>query len=294
MPHWDNALRSGQYIQEKIGKIQAGSIGLLLGTGLGGALASFRQAADLPYPAIPGFPRSTVQGHAGRLLYGEIEGRSLVVLSGRFHLYEGYEAAEVCAGVRVLAALGVRDLILTNAAGSLNPLFPPGSLMCLTDHINLSGHNPLRGPFEPALGERFPDMSRVYDEELRGLAQAQAARLGLRLEQGVYLQVLGPSLETPAETRAFRALGADAVGMSTAVEAIAARQLGLRLLAFSCLTNQNLPDCMAATSHARILAKARAASADLGRLLAGIIKELPETSDEKRAPGIRRGRRDRA
>ena len=292
MPFWDDALRSGQYIQEKIGKIQAGTVGLLLGSGLGGVLDSFDPSASLPYSAIPGFPRSTVPGHAGRLLLGRMNGRPLLVLAGRFHLYEGYSAGQTCAGVRLLAALGVKTLILTNAAGSLNPLFPAGSLMCLADHINFSGQSPLAGPPEP--GDRFQDMSRAYDPQLRALAMQQALRLGLRLEQGVYLQVLGPNLETPAETRAFRTLGADAIGMSTAVETIAARQLGMRVLAFSCLTNQNLPDCQAPTSHARVLAMARATAADLGRLLAGIIKELPKSSDEKRAPGVRRGKRSKA
>lgn len=294
MPPWDDALLSGEYIQGKIGKIQAGTVGLVLGSGLGGALAAFKPTASLPYASIPGFPRAGVPGHAGRLLAGKMSGRPLLVLAGRFHLYEGHSAAQVCAGVRALAALGLRTLILTNTAGSLNPLFPAGRLMCLADHINLSGHNPLAGPLDPALGDPFLDMGRAYDPGLRELALEQAARLGLRLEQGVYLQVPGPSLETPAETRAFRALGADAIGMSTAVETIAARRAGMRVLALSCLTNQNLPDCQGPVSHARVLAAAKAAAADLGRLLAGIIKELPETSDEKRAPGARRGRRSRA
>jgi purine nucleoside phosphorylase I, inosine and guanosine-specific len=282
----DTVLHASQYLHEKMGEIQAGSIGLLLGSGLGHVLKDFREDAGLPYSEIPGFPCSTVPGHSGRLLWGELEGRPLVVLSGRVHLYEGYDAAQVCLGVRLLRELGVRTLILTNAAGALNPLFETGSLMCLSDHINFTGRNPLCGPHEPRFGERFPDMSAAYAPELRALALAQARRLGLRLEQGVYLQVLGPSLETPAETRAFRALGADAVGMSTVVEAIAARQMGMRVLGIACLTNKNLPDCMAPTSHEQVLAQARAASADLGRLLAGIIKEIRETADGSKTPPV--------
>ncbi|WP_449242370.1 purine-nucleoside phosphorylase [Desulfovibrio sp.] len=286
----DTVLHASQYLHEKMGEIQAGSIGLLLGSGLGHVLKDFREQASLPYSEIPDFPCSTVPGHSGRLLRGELASRPLLVLSGRVHLYEGYDAAQVCLGVRLLRELGVRTLILTNAAGALNPLFETGSLMCLSDHINLTGHNPLRGPHDPRFGERFPDMSAAYDQELRSLAQAQARRLGLRLEHGVYLQVLGPSLETPAETRAFRALGADAVGMSTVVEAIAARQMGMRVLGIACLTNKNLPDCMAPTSHAQVLAQARAASAELGRLLAGIIKEIPAAADESVRPTAARKR----
>lgn len=291
MRYLDKILNAVESIQEKTGNIQARAAGLILGSGLGPALEhGFHVDTALPYAEIPGFPRSTIPGHEGRLLAGTLSGRPLLVLSGRVHLYEGLDAAQVCFGVRVLAELGVRDLVLTCAAGSLNPLFAPGTLLCLSDHINLSGHNPLRGPHEERLGPRFPDMSRVYDQEWRAAALDAAGRLGVRLEQGVYLQVLGPSLETPAETRAFRLLGADAVGMSLAVEAIAARQAGLRVLGLACLTNQNLPDCMAPVSHELVLARAGDAASELGRLLAGILKQSPGTADETFAAVPSRGR----
>lgn len=281
MRYLDKILNAVESIQEKTGNIQGRAAGLILGSGLGRALeGGFTLETALPYAEIPGFPRSTVSGHEGRLLVGRLSGRPLLVLSGRVHLYEGLDAALVCFGIRVLAELGVRELILTCAAGSLNPLFAPGTLLCLSDHINLSGHNPLRGPHEERFGPRFPDMSRVYDQDWRRAALDAARRMGLRLEQGVYLQVLGPSLETPAETRAFRCLGADAVGMSLAVEAVAARQMDLKVLGLACLTNQNLPDCMAPVSHEQVLASAGSAAADLGRLLAEILKQNPEAADE--------------
>jgi purine-nucleoside phosphorylase len=199
----------------------------------------------------------------------------VLALQGRFHLYEGYGPGEVALPVRVLAALGVRRLVLTNAAGALNPLFETGGLMLLTDHLNWTGRNPLAGPNVEAWGPRFPDMCSVYSPAFRKAALDQAARLGLRLEQGVYAGVLGPCLETPAETRALRLLGADAVGMSTVTEAIAARHLGMDILAVSCLTNKNLPDCMAETSLAQVIAQAEAASAKLGGLLSAVIPNLP-------------------
>jgi len=180
----------------------------------------------------------------------------------------------VAFGVRLLAGLGVRTLVVTNAAGALDPHFSPGGLMRITDHLNLTGQNPLTGPNDESLGPRFPDMSRAYCPRLGEIADRAALGLGLRLERGVYAGVLGPNLETPAETRMLRLLGADAVGMSTVTEVIAARHLGLSVLAISCLTNRNLPDCMAETTIEEVLATARAAEGDLARLLAAVVPVL--------------------
>ena len=253
--------------------IQGGSVprtGVVLGSGLGDWLEAVDDLLEIPYADIPHFPKSTVTGHAGTLCFGTMNGVPVCMLRGRFHLYEGYTTEEVCFGVRVLAEIGIRDLILTNAAGALNPQFDAGSLMLITDHVNMTGLNPLTGPNEESWGPRFPDMSRVYDRDLQTVAREAAATLGITLERGVYMGIQGPSLETPAETRAFRILGGDAIGMSTVMEAIAAHHMGLRILGLSCLTNKNLPDCMAETSLEEILEQANAAGRDLGKLLAAI------------------------
>ena len=262
--------RSAAYIQEKIGKVQAGTWGVVLGTGLGAAADTIDAHETLEYADIPGFPTSGVEGHAGRLVIGELAGRPVLALCGRFHLYEGYAAGDACHGVRTLGELGVETLVLTNAAGALNPAYATGDLMALADHINLTGESPLTGPNVDAWGERFPDMSRVWDRELLARARKAALARGIRLEEGVYAQVRGPQLETPAETRMLRTLGADAVGMSTAVEAIAAHHMGMRLFGVSCLTNKNLPDCMAPTSLKDVLQQADKSSGRLAGLLAGV------------------------
>ncbi len=247
---------------------------LILGSGLGDWIGPEAIRQRIPYADIPGFPVSTVQGHAGALLLAEIGGESVFVLSGRFHLYEGYDARTVTLPVRVLGCLGVETLVLTNAAGALNPLFATGGLMLLTDHVNMTGHNPLTGPNVDEWGPRFPDMSRVYCPALRAKALRAALDCGQRVEQGVYVAVAGPSLETPAETRMYRIIGADAIGMSTVPEAIVAHHMGIKVLGISCLTNKNLPDCMAATSHEEILAQANASAAALGALLSALIPQL--------------------
>ncbi len=250
-------------------------MGLVLGSGLGAVRERITDFKDLPYAEIPGLPQSTVEGHGGFLRAGLLGGSPVMALCGRVHLYEGFTAAEACLPVRLLSELGVRTLLLTNAAGALNPLFSAGTLMCITDHINFSGQTPLTGPNIDAWGPRFPDLSRVWCRELAALASNQARRLGLVLERGVYLQVAGPNLETPAETRAYRRLGADAIGMSTAIEAIAAAHMGLRVLGISCLTNKNLPDCMAETSHQEVLDMAGRAASDMARLLEAVAQALP-------------------
>lgn len=274
--HLDAARHSARFIREKLGNVQAGTLGLVLGSGLGPVRECITNHQDLPYAEIPGLPQSTVQGHGGFLRAGLLGGQPVLALCGRVHLYEGHTAAEACLPIRILHELGVRTLMLTNAAGALNPLFTAGTLMCITDHMNFSGQSPLTGPNCDAWGPRFPDLSRVWCPELVALASAQARRLGLALERGVYIQVPGPNLETPAETRAYRQLGADAIGMSTAIEAIAAAHMGLRLMGLSCLTNKNLPDCMAQTSHQEVLDMAGRAAADMALLLEAVAQELPD------------------
>lgn len=247
---------------------------LVLGSGLGTWLDPARIRFQASYAEIPGFPVSTVLGHAGTLSLTELGGAPLLVLSGRFHFYEGYSLQEVTLFVRCLALLGISNLILTNAAGALNPVFDTGGLMLLTDHINMMGANPLTGPNQDAWGPRFPDMSQVYCPVLGNKALDAARANGQRVERGVYVAVAGPSLETPAETRMYRILGADAIGMSTVPEAIVGHHMGLKILGISCLTNKNLPDCMAATSHEEILDQARQSSAALGGLLTALIPKL--------------------
>ncbi|NBB79930.1 MAG: purine-nucleoside phosphorylase [Verrucomicrobia bacterium] len=212
-------------------------IGLILGSGLGFfADDRIEVAGRLSYGEIEGFPVSTVEGHAGQFVYGTIGGKRVICMQGRFHFYEGYSMAEITSPIRLMHALGVRTLFVTNAAGGINPDYVPGDFMLLRDHINALGTNPLIG-WEGDEGVRFPDMSEVYDGQLRTGLRAWAEAQGVVLREGVYLAATGPSYETPAEVRAFATLGADAVGMSTVPEAIVARKLGMRVLALSCITN---------------------------------------------------------
>jgi purine-nucleoside phosphorylase len=209
---------------------------MVLGSGFHHALAELQVEKKIPYAKIPGFPVPTVAGHAGELYFGHLGGTPVLVLSGRAHFYEGHAMTTVTFAVRTLAAFGIRDLVLTNAAGGINPKFRPGDFMALTDHINFMGANPLRGPNVPGL-PRFLDLTQTYDAGLRGLLAAAAKAAKIKLRSGVYLAVSGPTYETPAEVRAFGRLGADAVGMSTVPEAIVARHCGLRVVAVSCITN---------------------------------------------------------
>ena len=249
--------------------------GIILGTGAGGLGNYLADAITIPYGAIPNFPRSSAPGHAGQLKYGALAGRPVLIFQGRFHAYEGYSLMQVTFPVRLLAALGVNVLILTNAAGGLQPLFQSGDLMLIRDHINLLGDNPLVGENLETWGPRFPDMCQVYDPELTALAVDTALQSGIRLQEGVYVAVKGPSLETPAETRMLRLLGADAVGMSTVAEAIVAVHAGLRLLGLSVISNVNLPDAMAPIAIESILQVVQQAEAPLSRLLQGIVAQLP-------------------
>ena len=212
-------------------------IGIVLGSGLGDFARLVDRKAEVSYASLPGFPVSTVAGHAGKLIFGYVRAVPVVVMQGRVHYYEGYSMNEVVAPIRLMGLLGSRKLLLTNAAGGVNTSFIPGDLMLITDHISAFVPSPLRGENPQELGPRFPDMSRVYDEEMGRAVLEAGEKLGESLQQGVYLQWQGPNYETPAEIRMFRTLGADAVGMSTVCEAIAARHMGLRVCAVSCITN---------------------------------------------------------
>jgi xanthosine phosphorylase len=246
---------------------RAPRVGIVLGSGLGAVADAVRDARTIDYRDLPGFPRPTVEGHAGRAVVGDLAGVVVAVLQGRQHLYEGPPHEPIRTPIRALRAAGADTLILTNAAGSLRREVGPGTLMAISDHINLTGQNPLAGPNDDALGPRFPSLRDAYDPELRATLHATADELGIPLADGVYLAVTGPSFETPAEIRAFRTLGADAVGMSTVPEVILARHAGLRVVAVSAITN--LAEGMGGEplSHEQTLRYANAAAGDLTRLI---------------------------
>ena len=246
-------------------------VGVILGSGLGRLADEIDVADAIPYGEIPSFPLSTVEGHAGRLLVGTLRGVPVLAMQGRFHLYEGYSARQVTLPVRVMGTLGVRTLVVSNAAGGMHPLMRRGDLMLLTDHINLQAANPLTGPNVDAWGPRFPDMSEPYSRRLRDLAEASAMQRGIVLRQGVYAAVAGPNLESPAEYRFLRAIGADAVGMSTVPEVIAGRHMGMECLAVSVITDECFPDCLVPVSHAEIVAAANAAEPSLTAILGDVI-----------------------
>jgi purine-nucleoside phosphorylase len=212
-------------------------VAVVLGSGLGAFAETLEEQIEIPYSQIPGWPQSTAVGHAGKLVIGTVEGVPVAALSGRAHLYEGYTALQAVYGVRVLRGLGTGSLVLTNAAGGIQPAWKPGSLVLISDHINLLGQNPLYGPNEDSLGPRFPDMSEAYFRQFREIARKAGTSLGLDLPEGVYAAVPGPSYETPAEIRYLRTIGADLVGMSTVPETIAANHMGMKVLGISCVTN---------------------------------------------------------
>jgi purine-nucleoside phosphorylase len=266
------------FIHDKFEEVQTEAFGVIAGTGLGGAIAWDAPPQTLEYAAIPGFPVATVPSHAGRLLFGRMAGVQVFLFQGRFHLYEGHNATAACTSVRTLGQLGVKKLILTNAAGALNPRFEAGGLMLLEDHINFTGASPLEGENTEAWGPRFPDMARPYSSRLNKLALQASLELGVRLERGVYLQVRGPQLETPAETRAFRLLGADAVGMSTAIEAVCAAHMSMETMGLSCLTNKNSPDCMEPVSLQDVIDSASQAAGGLW----SIVRRLVELDAQNR------------
>ncbi len=245
--------------------------GIIMGTGQKLLAERLVDGEALPYEELPHFPRATSPTHQGRLCWGHLSGKPTLIFQGRVHAYEGYPLSRVAMPVRLLAALGAKNLLITNAAGGLNPLFTGGDLMLITDHINLLGDNPLAGENVEQWGPRFPDLSRAYDREFMDLAEAVAHREGLTLRKGVYVAVKGPSLETPAETRFLRLIGADAVGMSTVAEAIAAVHAGLRILGISVISNVNLPDAMAPITIEDVVATVEQAESRLMQLINGIL-----------------------
>jgi purine-nucleoside phosphorylase len=250
---------------------------LILGTGLGGLAEAIQQPTIIPYSELPGWPLSTVQGHAGRLVIGQLDGQGLLVMQGRIHFYEGYDMAQVTLPVRVMQRLGIEILIVTNAAGAINPNFMPGDVMLITDHLNLvgmAGLNPLIGPNLDELGPRFPDMSQAYDRGLCELARKVAKENRLVLHEGVYVGLSGPSFESPADLRFLRLAGADAVGMSTVPEVIVARHGGTRVLGFSGVSNKANLDGNTVTSHEEVLASGGVIVPKLETLIRGVLQAL--------------------
>ena len=246
-------------IRARAGTRLAPRVGVVLGSGLAAFGNSIENAIRIPYADIPHFPRPTAEGHKGELVLGEVSGVPVAVMSGRVHFYEGYNDSQVVYPVRVLGRLGVKTVVLTNAAGAVNKLYKPGDFMVLKDHLNLTGRNPLLGPNDPELGPRFPDMSQPYDFALRGTTLAAFRSVQATVHEGVYVGLLGPSYETPAEIAMFRLVGADAVGMSTVLETIAARHMGVKVVGISCVTNAASDNGGETLSHASVLEEGRKA-----------------------------------
>jgi purine-nucleoside phosphorylase len=251
------------------------TIGIILGTGLGGLAREIRADAVVDYGEIPHFPVSTVESHHGKLIFGTLGGRRVVAMQGRFHLYEGYSLQQVTFPVRVMHLLGVRTLLISNAAGGMNPQFSRGTIMVITDHINLLGDNPLIGPNDDTLGPRFPDMSEPYSKELIRIAEEVALQMKIRTERGVFVAVPGPNLETRAEYRFLRLIGADAVGMSTVPENIVANHMGMKVLGFSIITDECFPDALQPANVADIIAVANRTEPHLTAIMKGVVERLP-------------------
>ena len=250
------------------------SVAVILGSGLGGFADELSGATAIPYDEIPGFARATVEGHAGRLVIGHIGDSAVAAMQGRFHFYEGYSLEEVTFPIRVLRLLGVRTLILTNASGALNVEFTPGSLMVITDHINLMGVNPLIGPNDERFGPRFPDLSNSYAPELQEVVLQQARDMGMQMFRGVYASLTGPSYETPAEIHMVRSLGADAVGMSTVPEAIVARHMDMQVIGISCITNLAAGVSDRPVDHSQVMATGEQVREEFTELLRRVIPRL--------------------
>lgn len=271
MSSMDIIRKAAAAIEQTCGKAE---IGVILGSGLGDYASALQNAVSMPYKEIPGFPLSTVPGHAGRWHTGTLHGKRVCMMQGRFHSYEGYEMDEVTLPIRVMQLLGVKTLIVTNAAGGVNMAFHPGDLMLITDFINLTGKNPLRGPNLGEFGPRFPDMSRAYDRELQALALQTAKELDIGLQSGVYCWLNGPCFETPAEIRMVRTLGADAVGMSTVPETIVARHGGMRVLGLSCITNMAAGILDQPLNHEEVMETGNRVKDTFRRLVDGIVQAL--------------------
>lgn len=260
-----------EFIKSKITKKP--EIGLILGSGLG-SMADEIQGVRIPYKEIPNFPTSTIEGHVGQLVIGELAGKTVIAMQGRCHFYEGYSMQHVTFPIRVMKKLGVDNLILTNAAGGINKALVPGDLVLINDHINFMGQNPLIGPNDASFGERFPDMSTTYNAQLMKVAQKEAENLGIVLRNGVYVACTGPSYETPAEIRMFRILGGDVVGMSTVPEAIVANHSGMKVLGISCVTNMAAGVLDQPLSHEEVIDTSKKIKKNFEDLIRNIIKSI--------------------
>ena len=267
--YYDDVQRAAAFVMQQTA--YRPEIAVILGSGLGDFVNRMERAEMIPYAAIPGFPASNVAGHADQLVFGRAGGREVVVMQGRFHYYEGFTMKQLTFPVFVLRQLGVKNLIVTNACGGINESFAPGDLMLITDHINLLGNNPLIGPNDERFGPRFPDMSEVYDRRLIKHAKDTAKELSIAVREGVYALFPGPCYETAAEIRAYKVLGADAIGMSTVPEATAARYLGMNVLGIACITNMATGISKTKHSHAEVLAIANASSKRFCSLIEGIL-----------------------
>ena len=272
-------LHEWEHVQQATAAVRArwtghGEVGLILGTGLGALAREIAAEATIPYESIPHFPESTVESHAGQLVCGTLAGKRVVAMEGRFHLYEGYTAAQVTFPIRVLKELGCRLLIVSNACGGLNPLYAKGDLMVIDDHINLLGVNPLIGPNDERLGPRFPDLSEPYDRKLQELALQAALEANIVARRGVYVAVVGPNLETRAEYRFLRGIGADVVGMSTVPEVLVAVHAGLKVLGFSIVTDMCLPDALEPARIEEILRVAGEAEIKLRTVVTRVLERL--------------------
>lgn len=271
-PEFARAEAAAKFIQRNT-KLRP-KIALVLGSGLGAFADEFSNAVRIPYPKIPHFPRSTAIGHAGQLVFGSVEAIDVVAMQGRVHFYEGYSIKDVAFPIRVLVRMGVKAVILTNAAGGIKKDFTQGRLVVITDHINLQGANPLIGPNDEHFGPRFPDMSMAYDKKFRDLTLAQGRRLGINLGEGVYAALAGPNYETPAEIRYLRSIGADLVGMSTVPEVLAARHSGMRVLGISCVTNAAAGILDQPLDHREVLETAERIKGQFIGLLRAVIPDI--------------------
>jgi purine-nucleoside phosphorylase len=272
MDYYDQVKKASDAVRRHVSDVPVA--GIVLGSGLGGFVESLDDAVSIPYEQLPHWPASRVPGHDGRAAVGQLRGRTIIVLAGRCHVYEGHSLATVTFGVRVLGLLGVRTLILTNAAGGIHAGFDPGALMVIDDHVNLMGENPLIGPNDDRFGTRFPDMSQVYSPRLCRIADSVALAAQIPLVHGVYAALPGPSYETPAEIRYLRTIGIDAVGMSTVPEAIVARHMGLEVLGLSCISNRAAGVLPQPLDHADVIATSDRARGVLSVLLEGIVGQL--------------------
>jgi purine-nucleoside phosphorylase len=269
---YDRAERAARLIRERA-KADV-SVAIVLGSGLGGFADELTDASGIPYDQIPGFARATVEGHAGRLVIGKVGATAIAALQGRFHFYEGYSLEEVTFPIRVLKLLGVKTLILTNASGALNAEYAPGTLMLISDHINLMGVNPLIGANDTRFGPRFPDLTNVYSPELQDIVLQEAREMKLEMRRGIYASLTGPSYETPAEIHMVRALGAQAVGMSTVPEAIVARHMGMKVVGISCITNLAAGVTDHPVDHTQVIATGERIRESFSELLRRVIGKV--------------------